>query len=872
MRAWALILLISALVWAQYAVTFSVTHDGYLTVYIAGIPQNHKVLLHWGLEPYPQGPWTTINDTAMAWNGVNYTATIGPFKNGTWVAFVFYDATAGVWINYRGTPFWNWNVQINPPNVGVTSARVLPNCTLFITAIGRAPDEVVLRYGLTSGPQTGLPWSNIGEIAMEYNPLWGNYTATIGPFRPGQWVQWVYYDKSSGLLIRNGTLNFAAQASCSPLSLAPRYPYDKYVYTVGEAASVSIGLQNSLGPLNAVVELSIGPFKASRAIALSSGLNLVNFTVPVQMPQGVYTPTVKVVAGNATLLNTTLPQFYVLNTTGKQPVSLVIVWNMHQPLYIEPNGTWAMPWVPLHTGEDFKWEGRYVGSYELQALLLSKFDVNVSIVFTPVLLYQWEALLAEGPRGFRYLGEYPGNITHDIYAVNRTLTLYRELVKSGRVEVLTAPFYHPLEAIVYDNGWADDLLAQLAMGEEETYKVFDVRASCVWTPEMAFNMGLVHLYREAGINCTVLDAQAFLPSATYVNGSQTPYVPYIVEDSMGNRVYVLFRDDSLSNLFSFYLFTLTDTELVKQLLIQYLAKIYMERPGAVVVVALDGENPLIFNYMTGPRDLYAIYEALSQYSGQWLITQTISQAIASHSKYVVTNLPESSWALNLNNWNNGYPGKIAIWRAVALAREYLVAFTKALGGRPSPAVSLSPAQAPNSTDLLSTLWNYLYIAEGSDWTWQTGPPNYGPGWFGQQPLIYVDAILSSINATLALVRLKSIEPTQNGAVLVVENDLGRPIKLALGVGDRCIEAELKPGVNEISFINATKYVVYLPISAYDVPGYVKPPSKCGLEVAAWTSPAVTAAKATTPVVYLVVVALAAALIAYLVRRPWRRSS
>ncbi|MFP3348031.1 MAG: glycoside hydrolase [Thermoproteus sp.] len=880
MRIWALLLLAPALAWAQYAVTFSVSHDGYLTAYIAGIPQGHKVNLHWGVEPYPQGPWTVINDTTMSWNGENYTATIGPFKNGTWIAFVFYDATAGVWINYLGTPFWNWNVQINPPNVGATSVQVLPNCTLFITAVGRAPDVMVIHYGLTSGPQTGLAWSNATDAAMAYNPLWGNYTAIIGPFRPGQWVQWVYLDKSTGQQIANGGRDFAAQASCSPLSLGTAYPYDRYVYTVGETARISIPLENPSGPLDAAVVLSIGPLKAEKRAALSSGLNFVNFTIPIRIPQGVYKPVVQVLVGNATLLNSTLPQLYVLNTTGKPPVSLVIVWNMHQPLYVEPNGTWAMPWVPLHTGEDFKWEGRYVGAYELQAYLLSRFDVNVSIDFTPVLLYQWEALLAQGPQGFKYLGYYPGNITYDIEAVNRTLALYRELVEEGRVEVLTVPFYHPLEAIAYDNGWAGDILAQLIMGREMTYRLFGVNASCVWTPEMAFEMGLVHLYRAAGLNCTVLDAQAFLPSATYINGSQSPYVPYVVEDDEGHYVYVLFRDDGLSNIFSFYLFTLSDPDLVKQLLIQYLARVYMERPGAVVVVALDGENPLIFNSMTGPRDLYAIYDALSRYSGTWLITQTVSQAIATHVKYAVTNLPESSWALNLDNWNNGYPGKVAIWRAVALAREYLVAFTKALGGRQSPAVQLDPAHIPNSTDLLQTLWNYLYVAEGSDWTWQTGPPNYGPGWFSLQPMIYVDAILRAINGTVAEVVPVSAKVGGGGVALSVENKLDRSVTLVLGSGGRCYEVVLKPGLDEVYLPNATsaQLDVYLPVDINDVPDYVVPPSACGLRIAAWAPPAAsttttgvyasTAAPtaAGTYLPYLTALALAVALAAVLARR------
>ncbi|MEM3326554.1 MAG: glycoside hydrolase, partial [Thermoproteus sp.] len=620
MKVWALLLLAAmpALVWSQYQVGFSVSSSGYLTVYISGIPYGHKVVLHWGLEPYPQGPWTVINDTQMSWNGANYSATIGPFRNGTWVAFVFYDSTAGIWINYQGTPYWNWNVEINPPNVGATSVEVLPNCSLLVTAVGRAPDIFVIHYGLTSGPQTGLPWANITDMEMSYNPLWGNYTVLLGPFKPGQWVQWVYHDVSTGLWIFNNGTNFAAQITCAMLSLSPTYPYDKYVYTVGENAHVSLGLQNPSGPLNVSIILSVGPKRIVRNVVLQRGLNLVNFTFRVDLPQGIYKPSLIVTSGGSALLNATLPDFYVLNTTGKPPVSLVIVWNMHQPLYVEPNGTWAMPWVPLHTGEDFKWGGQYVGSYELQAMLLSQFDVNVSIDFTPVLLYQWEALLAEGPGEFKYLGYYPGNITYDIEAANRTLALYRKLVQEGRVEVLTVPFYHPLEAILYDNGWDSDILAQLIMGKKTTKDVFGADASCVWTPEMAFNMGLVHLYQEAGLNCTILDAQAFLPYATYVNGSQDPYVPYIVEDDEGHYIYALFRDDTLSNLFSFYLFTISDTNLVKQLLIQYLAKIYMKKPGAVVVVALDGENPLIFNSMTGPKDLYAIYQALAQYSGVWL--------------------------------------------------------------------------------------------------------------------------------------------------------------------------------------------------------------------------------------------------------------
>ncbi len=77
-----------------------------------------------------------------------------------------------------------------------------------------------------------------------------------------------------------------------------------------------------------------------------------------------------------------------------------------------------------------------------------------------------------------------------------------------------------------------------------------------------------------------------------------------------------------------------------------------------------------------------------------------------------------------------------------MAREYLVAFTKAVGMPISPVVPLPFNTTPNSTNPIYTLWNYLYIAEGSDWTWQTGPPNYGPVWFQEQALTYTSAIIN----------------------------------------------------------------------------------------------------------------------------------
>ncbi len=738
----------------------------------------------------------------MTWNGNNFSATIGPFNNNTWISWVFYDNSTETWINYENHPFWNWNLQVNPSDIGETYATVLSNGSVLITAVGRAPDLFDLHYGLTTGPQTGLPWSNITNVLMAYNPLWGNYSIVIGPFKPGQWIQWVYHDNTTNTWYSNNGKNFAIEEIYSPVKII-EINYTKFVFVSGQNLGINISIYNGYSSSQTVdMIITINNMNYSFESYLNPGTNTKYISISQNLSQGIYYPQIVGIDNGTILFKNPMP-----------PISLVIVWNMHQPLYIEPNGTWEQPWVPLHTGQDFMWNGKMVGSYELQALLINKYNVSVTIDFTPVLLYQWETLLHE--KEFKYGGVFPGNITYDIQAINFTLNLYKKLAQEGKIEVLTVPFYHPLMAIEYDNGWGSDMLSQILMGKNFTRYVFGINASGAWTPEMAFNMGLLHLYNEAGINSTILDQQAFLPYVTLVSGSLNPDQPFKVEDSLGNSIFVLFRNTTLSNEFGFQFFSqspyLTEEELIHQL-----ATIYMNNPGGVVVVALDGENPLIFNPVTGPYDLNAIYSAISQYEGSWLITQTASQAILSHNYSVITNLPENSWDLNLDYWNNGYYGKQLIWRNVSEAREYLISLTVALGDQISPLVWTSPSTTPNSTNLIDTLWNYLYVAEGSDWTWQTGPPANGPSWFKAQAIVYTNAIVSTVKTLMNNITLVSIHSSHKYVKLKIENKLPYDLNLVVVVNNGTFNASahiiLHHGTNIIKIredSHSKEFMVYL---------------------------------------------------------------
>ena len=85
---------------SQINVNFTVTDNGFVTIYLSGIPSNNTVILHYGIESGPQQAWTSIYNANMNWNGRNFSVTIGPFNNGTWIAWVFYDNTTNQWINY----------------------------------------------------------------------------------------------------------------------------------------------------------------------------------------------------------------------------------------------------------------------------------------------------------------------------------------------------------------------------------------------------------------------------------------------------------------------------------------------------------------------------------------------------------------------------------------------------------------------------------------------------------------------------------------------------------------------------------------------------------------------------------------------------
>ena len=409
----------------------------------------------------------------------------------------------------------------------------------------------------------------------------------------------------------------------------------------------------------------------------------------------------------------------VLNTEGRAPLTLAIVWHMHQPIYLNLQGQFEQPWVQIHSGSDFVYNGTWYGAYYWQVLMLEDHpSLRVTFNLQPSLLYQWNASLKD----FQYNGTFPAagaSLAYDLSAINATVDGYRALAASGQAEILTSPFYHPLSAILVQFGWGSDLLAQIELGKNYTDSYMGVNATGMWTPEMGFTMGMVPIIQEAGMQYTVLDQEYHFDGSEGPGSNSSVYQPFELEGANGSHIIVFFRDTQISTDLSNVWNTIPNPKVAASDFIAAVANVYRSSPGGVLTLASDGENPIVADGLVSALDYNAIYDAIASQS--WLQTSTLGSVVASHPVTAkLTYVPDGSWSGGFGLWI-GAPQKTAIWEAIMKARATLVNLT---------------AQYGASNPEIKKLWNYLYIAEGSDWEWQTPT---GPTWFAMQGYRYAAA-------------------------------------------------------------------------------------------------------------------------------------
>jgi len=435
-----------------------------------------------------------------------------------------------------------------------------------------------------------------------------------------------------------------------------------------------------------------------------------------------------------------------------KPLTVSLVWNLQQPYLIDSpalrvDPSTELPGPPsafLTTSiQDYVETGNK--PYLLHTLLLDKYpSVNVTFNLQPTLLYQWNASANER-WWYWWYNTYTGYLHWEkaqeepSEACGEALEKYKNLASSGRIELLASPYYHPIMPILLAKNWTSDLTNQLELGKNYTQTLMEVDLTGLWVPEMAFNMSLVPIINDTGLQYIVLDHRMLEASMVLPKPS---FEPWYVKDTKSNKTVIAFfrtrftapdwveSYDICNRLATDFSTSSRPSEAARQ----FIACLYTIWTAAVTksrvaTVALDE-----WVSTGGPAanaTLENIYSALQQCS-YWIKTKTLRDALKDvPPTQTVTNLPEG-WIENVTSLATliGEPNSTVqkMWENVTLAREMIINYSE----------SLSPDERATD-EKLKTALEYLYIAETSNWFKQPDEA-IGPITGRQQANSYLDAI------------------------------------------------------------------------------------------------------------------------------------
>lgn len=321
--------------------------------------------------------------------------------------------------------------------------------------------------------------------------------------------------------------------------------------------------------------------------------------------------------------------------------------------------------------------------------------------------------------------------------VKEVIPYMEELQDSGQIEVTTTPYSHPILPLIYDNqlalvgdpsatmpdldfSYPQDAEAHLALSVEMYEDNFGMDVRGLWPGEGAVSQEIVSLVADAGFTymqtgepvlAKSLGIDAFTrDSENFVQEADVLYRPYYVTDEEGNQVAVFFRDGTLSDNLGFVYSDMSGEEAASDL-VEHLEDIQadfitdgIEGPHIVSII-LDGENAWEYYPNDGNDFFNALYQKFSE--SEVLETVTPSEYLEMFPEQLsLDELFPSAWfSANYATWIGETEEAIA-WDDLAQVRKDLAAY--------------ETGEKTVDADALAEAFDFMYLAEGSDWFWWYG--------------------------------------------------------------------------------------------------------------------------------------------------------
>jgi alpha-amylase/alpha-mannosidase (GH57 family) len=322
--------------------------------------------------------------------------------------------------------------------------------------------------------------------------------------------------------------------------------------------------------------------------------------------------------------------------------------------------------------------------------------------------------------------------------IGLVLPAHREAARRGQIELSTTPFYHPILPLICDSDIArvanpstplprrayrhpEDAREQSRRAREYHERVFGMKPAGLWPSEgsvsdqtlaIASEEGFKWFGTDEGVLGRTLNVGFFRDGTGLPANAERLYKPWRVQTPSGG-ITGLFRDHHLSDLIGF-VYSRMDSKAAAADLhgrLRFLGERVQSAQPLTICIFLDGENAWEYYPGNGREFLREFYGRVA--SDQDFRALTASEAIAAAGDVPVTpGIFPASWInANFDVWI-GDSEDVTAWELLWDARE---AYTKAAdserGGR---------AGAPTAT-ALSSAYESLLAAEGSDWCWWFGP-------------------------------------------------------------------------------------------------------------------------------------------------------
>ncbi len=304
------------------------------------------------------------------------------------------------------------------------------------------------------------------------------------------------------------------------------------------------------------------------------------------------------------------------------------------------------------------------------------------------------------------------------------LPMHRRLVDSGALEVTTSPYYHPILPLLADMNSArvampdtplparriplvEDAREHLRRAVAKLTEVMGAPPTGLWPSEGSVSPEMLPLVREAGFQWLASDRDVLVASIRDDADAEADlYRPWRLPTRAG-ELSIVFRDHRLSDLVGFDYQSMAEPDAARDL-VGRLRDIAGRHRGdeTLITLILDGENPWEYYAEGGVSFLRTLYRELGD-AGD-LETVRISEHLAANPpRRTIHRLHSGSWIhANFAIWI-GHEEDVRAWDYLFRVREDLLRIEDLEGDR-------IPAQD------LSSAWESLYVAEGSDWTWWYG--------------------------------------------------------------------------------------------------------------------------------------------------------